>query len=85
MRTINVANETRIAVNFRKVVVPKPEILAACKNCMHFSYVDDDRQNFKGEITLRKVSLFCMQHKFSVINSSVCDSHAFRHADRRDV
>jgi hypothetical protein len=85
MRAMNVANEKRIAVNFRKVVVAKPEILAACKNCHHFGYDHDDRQSFKCEVTFRKVNLRCIRHTFPVINSTVCDDHKFRHANRRDV
>jgi hypothetical protein len=85
MKNTNTSMEQRVAVNFRKVVAPTPEILAACRNCHHFGYDHDDRTNFKGEITLRKINLRCIRHTFSAINSSVCDDHKFRHADRRDV
>lgn len=78
------AAERRRRVNYRKVIVPKPEILPACKNCTHFAYDADDRENFKGEITFRKVRLHCVVLKTPVLNNCVCDEHDFYHADRSD-
>lgn len=78
------AAERRGRVNYRRVVVPKPEILPACKNCRHFTYDSDDRLNFRGEITFRKTRLRCAVLDVPVTNNCVCDSHDFCHADRRD-
>lgn len=78
------AAEVRSLVNYRQVVVPKPEILPACKNCKHFRFDADDRQNFKGELTFRKIKLRCVVLKVSVLNNCVCDTHEFCYSDRRD-
>lgn len=69
---------------YRKVVVPEPEILPACKNCKHFRYDSDDRENFKGWIILRKVKLRCVELSISVHNNCVCNKHVFCYNDRRD-
>jgi len=76
--------ELRRRVNYRQVVVPKPEILPACKNCKHFRFDADDRQNFKGELTFRKIKLRCDFLKVPVLNNCVCDTHEFCYSDRRD-
>lgn len=79
------SSEQTTATGFRKVVRPAPEILPACKNCTRFKYDADDRQGFNGEITFRRVNLECGLHRFGVTLDSLCDSHGFRHADRRDA
>lgn len=78
------AAEVRGLVNYRKVVVPKPEILPACKNCKHFAFDADDRQSFKGELTFWKIKLRCKVLRVSVLNNCVCDTHEFCYSDRRD-
>ena len=76
--------EKKLAANYRKVVVPTPEILPACKNCKHFGYDHDDRQNFKGELTFRKINLRCRMLTISVHSNCTCDGHEFHHPSKAD-
>lgn len=77
--------QRKAEVHYRRVVYPIPEVLPACKNCKTFCYDADDRMSLRGELTLRRVNLRCTQFGFGVSFESVCDKHAFRHADRRDA
>lgn len=78
------AAEAKAAVNLRKVVYPKPEILPACRNCTHFRCDHDDRCNSKGEVIFLQVNKRCARHSFSVQSGAVCDDHIFARADRSD-
>ncbi|OFJ46407.1 hypothetical protein BA896_021885 [Janthinobacterium lividum] len=62
----------------------KPPIMAACRNCKHFSYDASDRMGAKGPI-VEKVGKFCTLNKFKTTSNVVCDGHEFRHADHRDI
>ncbi len=79
-----VVNGLREFVNFRKVVVPTPEVLPACRNCGHYACDHNDRQGAKG-VYFEIANSRCLKHVFSVSRNTVCDSHAFRYKDRRDV
>jgi hypothetical protein len=72
------------AVKFRKVEIPKPPILAACRNCAHFAYDADDRMGARG-LYLEKTKKRCALNRFSTTSNSVCDKHEFKHLDKRDV
>ena len=76
--------KNKVTMNFRKVVAPKPEILPACKNCRFLGYDSDDRMNFKGQLTIRKVNVRCQLIAIHVQANTVCDAHEFYRADRSD-
>lgn len=80
---INLAN-LHDSVGFKKAVPPEPKIYAMCRNCCYFVYDSDDRTNFRGELTLRRVNLRCSTHKFKVRMETVCDSHSFQYTNRGD-
>ncbi len=74
----------RKSVNFRKVDRPKPIIPAACRNCAEYRCDHEDRQGAKG-IYFQIANSRCVLHKFPVQRNTVCDSHMFKHDDRRDA
>lgn len=76
--------DKRAAVAFRKVVYPKPPILAACRNCKNLRYDSDDRMSTKGELTIRAINRRCDLLGFPVTSGSVCDRHEFARSDRSD-
>lgn len=73
------------AVNFRKAVIPKPPIIAACRNCKHFTYDTDDRYGSRGILLMEKTRKRCPLNGFSVTSNSVCDKHEFKYEDQRDI
>lgn len=72
----------RMEVRYRHA--SKPEVVPACKNCIHFGYDSSDYMGANG-VAFAKVNRRCKEHKFSVASNSVCDTHAFRYPDRSDV
>lgn len=73
------------AAGFRKAVPPEPKQFAQCRNCVHFVYDSEDRMNRRGEVTFGRSNLRCRQFSFPVNLGTVCNSHAFKHALRRDA
>jgi hypothetical protein len=78
------AQTKQAQVNFRDMVKPVPEILPACRNCTSYRCDHDDRETSKG-VVFHRTNQRCGLHGFSVSLNKVCDSHVFRHQDRRDV
>lgn len=70
------------AVNIRQS--DKPPVMPACKNCQHHAYEAGDRMGAKGEY-IEKTGRRCVNLQIRVTTRLVCDLHAFKHADRRDV
>lgn len=62
----------------------KPPIMPACKNCQHHTYDAGERMGAKGDY-IEKTGRRCIKLNIRVTTRLLCDLHAFRHADRRDV
>lgn len=86
MTSTNAINRANLkeSVGFRDVVPPKPEVLAACRNCAFYACDHDDRQG-KRDIIFVKSNHRCQTHRFPVKRNTVCDHHQFKHNDRRDA
>lgn len=78
---INLAN-LRASVNYRKPAKPLPQ--PACKNCGYYLCDHEDREGAKG-VYFETSNSRCRRHTMPVGRTSVCDTHEFKHADRRGV